>query len=306
VKFSVMYPLVAHPHNPEFLTRDALAEFCRVAERAGFDGISFTDHPVPTHRWLESGGHDALDPFAALAFCAAVTERLYLIPDIVVLPYRNPFLVAKSAATIDALSDGRFILAIATGYLRGEYRALGVDFEQRNALFDEAVEVMRGIWTEDDFAFEGRDFLARGQTANPKPNPHPPIWIGGNSRLSRRRVARYGNGWSPFPAPAQLATTAKTPVLETVQDLSVMLDELWQFLDEAGRDRAEIDVKFGTSAGGDPASDAFDADARLEALAELEELGVTWCGAGVPGNALAQSLENLERFGELVISPARV
>ena len=73
----------------------------------------------------------------------------YLIPDIVVLPYRNPFLVAKSAATIDALSDGRFILAIATGYLRGEYRALGVDFEQRNALFDEAVEVIRGIWTED-------------------------------------------------------------------------------------------------------------------------------------------------------------
>ncbi len=164
---------------------------------------------------------------------------------------------------------------------------------------------MRGIWTVDDFAYEGRGFLARGQTANPKPNPHPPIWIGGNSRLSRRRVARYGNGWSPFPAPAQLATTAKTPVLETVQDLAVMLDELWQFLDDAGRDRAEIDVKFGTSAGGDPASDRFDADARLEALAELADLGVTWCGAGVPGDSLPRALENLERFGEVVISRAR-
>jgi probable F420-dependent oxidoreductase len=301
MKFSVMYPLVAHPHNPEFLTKDALRRFCRTAEDAGFDGISFTDHPVPTHRWLEAGGHDALDPFAALAFCAAVTERMRLIPDIVVLPYRNPFLVAKAVATIDALSDGRFILAVATGYLRGEYRALGVDFEQRNALFDEAIEVMRGIWAEDDYAYESAGFLARGQTANPKPDPLPPIWIGGNSRLSRRRVARYGNGWSPFPAPSGLASTAKTPPLETVQDLASMLDELWQFVDDEGRDRSEIDVKFSTAAGGDPSTDAFDPDARLEANAELASLGVTWCGVGVPGDSFGHAIETLERFGALVI-----
>jgi probable F420-dependent oxidoreductase len=301
VKFSVMYPLVTHPHNPEFLTKDALGRFCRVAEEVGFDGISFTEHPAPTHRWLESGGHDALDPFVALAFCAAVTDRMRLIPDILVLPYRNPFLVAKAVATIDALSGGRFILAVATGYLRGEYRALGVDFEQRNALFDQAIEVLRGIWTEDDFAFEGLTFLARGQTANPKPDPCPPIWIGGNSRLSRRRVARYGDGWSPFPAPPQLATTAKTPPIETVQDLVAMLDELWLFVDEAGRDPAEIDVSFGTSVGGDPSRDDFDADARLEAVDELASLGVTWCGVGVPGDSLTRALETLHRFGESVI-----
>ena len=147
----------------------------------------------------KAGGHDALDPFAALAFCAAVTDRMRLIPNILVLPYRNPFVVAKAAATLDALSGGRFTLAVATGYLRGEYRALGVDFEQRNARFDEAIEVIRGIWSEEDFAYEGVTFSAKGQTANPKPAPHPPIWIGGNSRMSRRRVARYGDGWSPFP-----------------------------------------------------------------------------------------------------------
>ena len=98
---------------------------------------------------------------------------------------------------------------------------------------------------------------------------------------------------------------SKTPVLETVQDLATMLDELWRFLDEAGRDRSEIDVKFGTSAGGDPASDRFDVDARLEALAELSQLGVTWCAAGVPGDTLPRALEGLERFGEVVITPAR-
>ena len=224
-----------------------------------------------------------------------------LIPDILVLPYRNPFLMAKAVASIDALSGGRFILAVATGYLRGEYRALGVDFEERNARFDQAIEVIRGVWTEEDFSYEGLGFLAHGQTANPKPNPPPPIWIGGNSRLSRRRVARYGDGWSPFPAPPQLATTAKTPALETVQDLVAMLDELWSYVDDAGRDPSEIDVSFGTSVGGDPSRDGFDADARLEALDELASLGVTWCGVGMPGDSFPRTLETLERFGEFVI-----
>jgi probable F420-dependent oxidoreductase len=224
-----------------------------------------------------------------------------LIPNILVLPYRNPFVVAKAVATVDALSGGRFTLSVATGYLRGEYQALGVDFEQRNARFDEAIEVMLGIWSENDFAYEGSTFTARGQTANPKPVPHPPIWIGGNSRQSRRRVARYGNGWNPFPAPRVLSQTTKTPPLETVDDLSVMLDELWQYVEEAGRDRSEIDVSFGTGAGGDPGSDRFDADAQLAALDELAKLGVTWSGVGMPGDSLDHAVEALERFGESVI-----
>ena len=225
------------------------------AEEAGFSGIGFTDHPAPSERWLAAGGHDALDPLAALAFCAAVTDRLRLIPNILVLPYRNPFLVAKAGATLDALSGGRFTLAVATGYLRAEYQALGVDFDQRNALFDEAIEVILGVWTENDFAHQGTTFTAKGQTANPKPDPLPPIWVGGNSRLSRQRVARYGQGWSPFPAPRSLARTTKSTPLESLDDLRPMLDELWQFVEEAGRDPAAIDVSFGSGAGGDPAAD---------------------------------------------------
>ena len=250
MNYWVTYPMTTHPYNPELTTKAALTRFCETAESAGFAGIGFTDHPAPSDRWLNAGGHDALDPFAALSFCAAVSDRLRLIPNILVLPYRNPFVVAKAAATLDALSDGRFTLAVATGYMRGEYQALGVDFEQRNALFDEAIEVIRGVWSEDEFAHQGMTFTAKGQTANPKPKTHPPIWIGGNSTLSRRRVARYGDGWSPFPAPRVLATTAKTRPLESVDDLRPMLDELWQFMDEAGRDPAGIDVSFGSNAGG--------------------------------------------------------
>src|SRR6202012_245047 len=146
MNYWVTYPLTTHPYNPEFTTKDGLTRFCQVAEAAGSSGIGFTDPPAPTERWLKAGGHDALDPFAALSFCAAVTDRMRLIPNILVLPYRNPFVVAKSVATIDALSGGRFTLAVATGYMRGEYKALGVDFEERNARFDEAIEVLRGVW----------------------------------------------------------------------------------------------------------------------------------------------------------------
>jgi probable F420-dependent oxidoreductase len=300
VRHWVTYPLVSHPYSPELVTKDALVRFAQTAEAAGFDGMGFTDHPAPSHRWLQAGGHDALDPFAALSFVAAVTDRLRLIPNIVVLPYRNPFVVAKAVATIDALSGGRFTLSTATGYLRGEYRALGVDFERRNELFDEALEVLRGIWSTDDFAYEGSTFTASGQTANPKPGKVP-IWIGGNSGRARQRVADHGDGWNPFPAPATLARTAKTPALETVEDLARLLDDLWRRLDEAGRPRDEVDVSFSTAAGGSPGDDGFDAEARLAELDRLAALGVTWVGATVPGTSLAAALEGLERYGEAVI-----
>jgi probable F420-dependent oxidoreductase len=300
VKHWVTYPLIAHPYDPAFVSKEALVRFAQTAEAAGFDGIGFTDHPAPSHKWLQAGGHDALDPFAALAFIAAVTDRVKLIPNIVVLPYRNPFLVAKAVATIDALSGGRFVLATATGYQRGEYRALGVEFEERNVLFDEALAVLRGVWSTDEFTFEGTGYTAKGQTVNPKP-AHVPIWIGGNSQMARARVARAGDGWNPFPAPAVLAKTAKTPVLETVDDLAVMLDDLWRRVGEADRDPASIDVAFMTSAGGSAGSDAFDADEHRAGLDEIAALGVTWNGVGIPGDSLEHALETLERYGELVI-----
>ena len=303
MKFSVTYPLFNHPCNPELLTKESLIRFAQTAENAGFDAMGFTDHPAPTHRWLSAGGHDALDPFSALAFVAAVTDRMLLIPNIVVLPYRNPFVVAKSIATIAALSDQRFVLATGTGYLKGEYRALGVDFDERNELFDEAIEVLRGVWDTDDFAYEGRNFLAYGQTANPKPG-RVPIWIGGNSRLSRRRVAAVADGWVPFPAPRALAGTTKTPPLETPEDLAEMLDYLWRHVEDQGRDRSEIDVCFGSDAGGSLADDTFDAGAQLEGLASLSALGVTWASVTVPGDSINRSVEALARYGEEVIAAA--
>jgi probable F420-dependent oxidoreductase len=300
VQHWVTYPLLRHPLNPEFVAAEGLRRFARAAESAGFGGIAFTDHPAPSHKWLEAGGHDALDPFAALSFVTAVTTEIRLIPNIVVLPYRNPFVVAKAAATLDALSGGRFVLSVATGYLRSEYRALGVDFEHRNELFDEALDVLRGVWASDEFSYEGTHFTASGVTANPKP-AHIPIWIGGNSALTRRRVARMGDGWNPFPAPAQLAKTARTPALESLDDLAPMVDDLRRHTEAAGRDPATIDIAFTTGQPG-PSESTFSAGAHLDALEEMAGLGVTWNSIALPGDSLDRAVEAIERYGADVIA----
>ncbi len=308
MRFAVTHPLVSHPASPDLVTGEGVTRVATAAERAGFDGIGFTDHPAPSQRWLEGGGHDALDPFVALGFCAAATERIRLIPNIVVLPYRNPFLVAKASATLDVLSGGRFTLAVGAGYLKAEFAALGVVHAERNQLYDEALAVVKAVWTSDDVSAEGRHFSARGITAHPRPTtvPHPPIWVGGNSARARQRVADHGDGWAPFPAPAGLARTARTVALDRLDDLAAAIDDLRARRVAAGRDPAGVDVCFACRAGGDPGSAAFDPDAHLEGLSELAALGVTWVQVGLPGDDLGHTLTTLERYGEQVITPGRL
>jgi probable F420-dependent oxidoreductase len=302
MKFTITHPMHSHPYNPELVTGSGIATVAAAAEAAGFHGFGFTDHPAPTQRWLESGGHDAVDPFVAMGFAAAHTTTLRLIPNIVVLPYRNPFVVAKSSATLDLLSDGRFTLGVGVGYLKREFTALGVDFDERGQLFDEALEVIRGIWTTDDFSYEGRHFTATGITAHPRPvsRPHPPIWIGGNTAAARRRVTVHGDGWCPFPAPAMLAQTARTAEMDS-ETLGDGIDDLRRRLETAGRDPSAVDISFTNAEGGSPGDDAFNADAYLSGVEKLAALGVTWLQVGLPGDSLAHLLETIERFGKSVL-----
>ena len=304
MKFAITHPMHSHPYNPELVTGAGIARVAAAAETAGFDGFGFTDHPAPSQRWLESGGHDALDPFVAMGFAAAHTTALRLIPNIVVLPYRNPFIVAKAGATLDLVSGGRFTLAVGVGYLKREFAALGVDFDDRAALFEESLQVIRDIWTTDDVTIDGKHFTAKGITAHPRPVsvPHPPIWIGGNTAAARTRVVAHGQGWCPFRAPATLAQTARTAALESLADLAAGIGDLRRRLEEAGRDPSTVDVTFTNHAGGTPGADDFDADAFLEGVAQLTELGVTWVQVGVPGDSLAHALEAIDQFGADVIA----
>src|SRR3954453_17483061 len=164
MRFTITLPMHSHPYNPELVSGSGVAAVAAAAEAGGFGGFGFTDHPAPTQRWLEAGGHDALDPFVAMGFAAARTSTLRLVPNIVVLPYRNPFVVAKAGATLDLLSGGRFTLAVGARYLKGEFIALGVSHADRNELFDESLDVIKAIWTSDDVSYEGANFNARGIT----------------------------------------------------------------------------------------------------------------------------------------------
>ncbi|MCG5433978.1 LLM class F420-dependent oxidoreductase [Mycobacterium sp. MYCO198283] len=306
MQFTFTHPMHSHPYHPELVTGSGIAAVAAAAERAGFGGFGFTDHPAPTEKWLRAGGHDAVDPFVAMGFAAAHTRTLRLIPNIVVLPYRNPFVVAKAGATLDLLSEGRFTLAVGVGYLKREFAALGVDFDERAALFDEALEVIRAIWTTDDLSYAGRHFDASGITAHPRPvsRPHPPIWIGGNTAAARRRVARHGDGWCPFPAAGGLARTARTASL-TVAELPAAIDHLRRLLDEVGRDPATVDISFTNAAGGTPGADDFAADAYLDGVERLAALGVTWCTVHLPGDSLTRALDAVEQFGAEVLSQLR-
>jgi probable F420-dependent oxidoreductase len=191
MRFILQYPEVTGSEI-DLLDAGSVASLAQAAESAGWDGIALTEHPAPSASRLGSGGHQSLDPFVARATGAVVTTTLALVTNLSVIPYRNPLLLAKSAATLNRMSDDRFYLGAGAGYLKSEYFALGVDFNERNALFEESLKVMQLHWSGEPFTFEGRHFSARNIQARPAPrNGRVPIWMGGSSDAALRRAARY-------------------------------------------------------------------------------------------------------------------
>jgi probable F420-dependent oxidoreductase len=266
--------LEASVHGP-FAEPAAVQAVARAADRGGFCALGYTDHPAPSVKWLENNGHDTFDPFAALAFCAAVTERIRLMTYLVVLPYRNPLMTLKSVATVDRLSGGRLTLVVGSGYLRSEFLALGRPFEERNELTDEALDVLSTAWAQAPIAFSGKDFTARGQVCSPPPvqRPHPPIWIGGSSRKSRARVARHGDGWAPLLIDETAAGTIRSAAMATIDDLRRRIEELQQLVTDAGRDPATISVQ--CDVGADVASALARPDEHARLCEDLTRAGVT-------------------------------
>jgi probable F420-dependent oxidoreductase len=305
MRFTVQYPIAHAGYDSAYLDPAVMTRFARAAEEAGFSAIAFTEHPAPSEKWMRGGGHDAFDPFAALGFCAAVTQRLLLMTLLLVLPYRNPLLAAKGAATVDVLSGGRLVLGVGSGYLRSEFAALGVEFAERGALFSEAVDVMRGIWSTDDFRYEGRHFTAYGQTAAPRPvqRPHPPFWIGGNSPAVRRRVAQFAQGWSPLLNDHTSAATTRTAVIDTTTKLALAVAEVRQLAAQAGRDPDDIAVQVETSGSRAWASEA-DLEPHLDRLCELAAAGVTWFVVDPPADDAEKGIDALHRYGAEVIARA--
>jgi probable F420-dependent oxidoreductase len=294
MQFMFSYP-ESHGSSGDMLAPGRPAELARIAEESGWHGFTFTEHPAPGARWLEAGGHQSFDPFVALATVATATRSMRLLTYLAVMAYRNPLLLAKTVATLDILSDGRAILGAGAGYLRGEFRALGVDFEERNALFDEALEVLPKHWSGEPFDYEGRHFTAKNTIALPKPVQQPiPIWIGGNSAVARRRVATSGQGWMPVLGSGELFTTIRTTELASVSDLAAAATRLRA---DAGERGASLDVAI-TYPDHAIADGATDVGRHRAAISELAEAGVTWLiFAGPAGATGKESVAFLERLG---------
>jgi len=299
MKVAYGYPLMSAPPAPELVDGVTLGTIAAAVESAGFTALGLTDHPAPPDKWRRTGGHDAVDPFVGLAMAAAATTHLRLLTYLVVLPYRNPFLLAKSIASLDALSRGRVELGVGTGYQRGEFRALGVDFEERNTLFDEALRTLVAAWTGEPVTEKGEHFLAEGIASLPTPaqQPHPPIWLGGNSALTRRRVIDYGAGWLPLPNARASAHVLRSPALETLDDLAELLTDLRRRAEDAGKPAPDRVMYFLANATDD---EGF--RTHRETIARLPELGVDWVYVNGHGRTEKEALTWIERYQEAVLS----
>jgi probable F420-dependent oxidoreductase len=282
--------------DADLLDAGPIGEVAAAAEAAGFHGLSLTEHPVPGARWLGAGGHQTLDPFVALGFAAAVTTHLRLLTHLAVAPYRNPFLLAKAAATVDKLSGGRMVLGLGVGYHKAEFFALGVDFDERNQLFDEALDVLGLHWSGEPFSYRARHFDARDVIARPRPVQDPiPIWIGGNSRLSRRRAAERAQGWMPMPGGPELTTTTRTPQIDSDDALAAMIADVQR--DAAAAGRGPVDINWTSLDAGLRTDPTQDADRHREAFAAYERMGVTSIVVSTKSRETSATLDFLAAFG---------
>ena len=268
------------------------------AEELGYDSVWVNHHILNVgyiyERLQDRPYYDAL---TVLTWVAALTERVRLGTTVLVLPYLNPLVLAKTVATLDVMSGGRVTLGVGVGMLREENEALGSDFSTRGAYADESIEIMRELWTSDEPEYSGRFFdFGGGFKFSPKPAQKPgvPILIGGMSRAAMRRSARIGDGWHP-----------NSGSVEDMARRAGSLREMWR---EHGRNpddmqlvvRCELDVL-------DTASNNADTpmvgtpDQLAKAVSEYEGLGVSEMVLAISSGDLDRVRRIQESFAEQVM-----
>ena len=302
MRFSCSLPIADSDANP-LLNIDGITRIVRAVDRAHLDAVFVTDHPAPSQRWLDNGGHPTLDPFVALAIAATASERVRLHTHILVLAYRNPLIVAKSVASLDRLSNGRFTMGIGTGYLKSEYAAVGAPYEERGALTDEAITVLRKAWTGQPINHSGTRFSARDVCVRPTPAQTTlPIWAGGNSKRAIRRAVELCQGWSPFPVKGVVTSTTKTDELSNMEQLREKIDYAREYAATAGRTEP-LDIcmsAFGRSTWS--LCDPGDSNRLVDEYSALAAAGVSWSTVSLPSPSLSAFEENTQWFAEEIAS----
>lgn len=193
--------------------RDPVADAVR-AESLGYDFISANDHP--------GGAAPSFETWTLLTWIAARTERIQMATRVLGVPYRSPAIVAKMAASLDRLSGGRLILGMGAGYSDDEFRAFGLGVptpKEKVEGLEEAVRIVRGLWTEPSFSFTGRHHRVENAELEPKPRRHIPIWLGTFKSRSLAVTGRVADGWIPSldMAPPEMVPSMKSRIFEAAE-----------------------------------------------------------------------------------------
>lgn len=189
---------IALPVFGRYARREEILEAALKAEGLGYGSLWVSDHIVipDSHKVF---GDVFYDPLITLAFLSSATKKIKLGTSVLVLPYRNPIVLAKMVSTLDTLSRGRVILGVGSGWLREEFDALGVAFDERGGMTDEYINIMKELWTSAKPSYDGEYIKFSQVRFLPKPvqRPHPPVWVGGGGERAIERAVRYGDGWHP-------------------------------------------------------------------------------------------------------------
>ncbi len=285
---------IAFANTGPFAKPEGAAAIAEAAETSGFESLWTVEHVVVPNEYastypysrdgkMPGGTHvDIPDPLIWLTWVAARTTTLKLGTGILILPQRNPVVLAKEVATLDLLSGGRVLLGVGIGWLEEEFTFLGVPFADRVRRTEEYIEALRALWSQDLPTFAGETVAFTEAISRPHPvDGSVPVIIGGHSLAAARRAGRLGDGF--FPAKG---------------DLPALIDELRKAAEEAGRDPDAVEITWtgATVIGG--------GEAAIDEIGRLAEMGVSRLVIPPLAYDPAALRENLARFGDEVIARA--
>jgi len=303
------------PTRGPLANRRDIKAYLNTAEDVGFSSVAVADHiVVPTAiesaypytvkgEFLSKG--DAMEQLSLIAFVAGASETLRIISSVMIVPHRNPILVAKAIATSDVLSEGRMTVGVGVGWMAEEFEALDApDFKKRGAVTDEYIRIWKKLWTGEAVSHESDFYNFKELYCQPAPlqNPHPPIWVGGHSTPALRRVARLADGWHPVGA------TAASPLPPS--EMRQKLSQLRELTEAEGRDFDALTISYKApiyDGGVPPKGEARrlftgGPSAALDDIAEMADVGVEELIFDFRGETIEASLAAMRGFGEDVMS----
>ena len=303
------------PSRGPLASLENIVALAQKGEELGFDIITVSDHIVvpneidsiypynDTGEFTSSQSGEYMEQLTTIAYLAGVTSRIKLLTSVMVLPHRSPVLTAKMLATIDVLSQGRLIVGCGVGWMEEEFEAIGAPpYAERGAVGNEYLRVFKELWTSDDPSFDGEYASFSNIAFAPKPvqEPHPPLWIGGESPPALRRAGQLGDAWYP------ICSNPQFPV-GTLEQFADYQARVRRHAERAGRDTDELDFAYSVNWFDDTQEQVVEGERRIltgsptQVAADidaLEDLGVNHLMLNFQGSDLEETIELLARFTE--------